>query len=160
MSGSPDGKHKAPIEQYEGIEPAPLPPIAPDGGLMPGPIGSPPSVPAATPKTFVCLRGPCRHYWELVTFMAAGNPSGTFGEDGLRDPDTGKPIALPRQINRTCLAHPGTETELTEDMVYDCNLWDPIVPGERLARDKNRRRYLKAHPEHRPTTEENTRGTR
>lgn len=146
-----DDKYKAPIEQYENIEAAALPPIAPDGGFTPGLLGLPPSVPAATPATFVCLRGPCRYYWELVTFMAAGNPSGTFGEGGLVDPVTGKTVSIPRQINRTCLVHAGTETELTEDTVYDCNLWDPIVPAERLLRDKNRERYWKRFPEHNPT---------
>lgn len=143
-------KIKAPIEQYESIEPGPMPPIAPDGGFVPALIGLPALVPAATPEHFVCLRGPCRHYWELVTFMAAGNPAGTFGPDGLKDPLTGKPVAAPRQINRTCLVHPGTETELTEDNVYDCSRWDPMSPRDLRRRLKDREAYFKKHPDHRP----------
>jgi hypothetical protein len=145
-----DDKHKSPIDQYKDVELGGLPAIAPDGGFMPGPLGVPPSVPAATPADFVCLRGPCRHYWQLETFMASGNPSDTWGEGGLVDVETGKPLRIPRQINRSCLAHPGTETELTEDCVYSCNKWDPLTPRELKARGKRQTKYFKLHPEQRP----------
>jgi len=148
-----DGKVKAPIEQYEKVEAGPMPPIAPDGGIAPGyGIGSAPAVPAATPQNMVCLRGPCRHYWELHTFMASGNPADTWGEDGLRD-EHGRPLRMPRQINRACLAHPGTETELTEDCVFFCSRWDPLSPRELKQIGKRREKYYRANPADRPTPE-------
>lgn len=140
-------KVRAPIDQYKDVELGPLPPIAPDGGFMPGGVGQPPPVPKATPENFVCLRGPCRHYWELETWMAAGNPAATFGPDGLKDA-SGAPLRPPRQINRTCLVHPGTETELTEDCVLACSRWDPLSPRELAKRLKARDRYFREHPEH------------
>lgn len=141
-----DFKHKAPIDQYEGIE-MPLLSVGANGTPNAGLVGQAAPIPPASPDTFVCLRGPCRHYWELVTFMASGNPAETWGPDGLKD-DDGNPIRMPRQINRTCLAHPGTETELTEDTVYACNRWDPLTPREVRARDKRIRKYLKLYPQH------------
>ena len=144
------GKHKAPVERYEKVEVSPLPPIAPDGGFVPGPMGNPPAVPAATPQAFVCLRGPCRYYWRFESFMASGNPSGTWGEGGLIDVQTGKPLRIPRQINHTCLAHPGTETELTDDLVYVCNRWDPLTPRELRAQLKRQEKHYRRHPDHRP----------
>jgi hypothetical protein len=151
-----DERRKVPAEQYKDISPAPMPPIAPDGGIAPGyGIGLAPAVPAATPTNFVCLRGPCRHYWEVHTFMASGNPAETWGEDGLKD-EHGKPIRQPRQINRSCLSAAGNEMELTEDTVYFCNRWDPLTARELRRREKPQQRYLKLHPEHAaiaPTTD-------
>jgi len=143
-----NGKHKTPIDAFARVEPGPLPPIAPDGGFMAGPVGAPPPIPAATPQTFVCLRGPCRHYWEIKTHMESGNPAETWGDDGLKD-ESGKPIAQPRAISRTCLAHPGTETDFTDDNVYACSRWDPLTAREVSKRDKRRSKYLKLYPEHR-----------
>jgi hypothetical protein len=140
-----DDKTKSPIDQYKDVELGGLPPIAPDGGFAPGPVGIPPSVDAATPDNFICLRGPCRHYWQMETFMASGNPKETWGPDGLKD-ERGAPLRVPRQLNRSCLAHPGTETELTEDCVYECNRWDPMTPREVRKLDKRRRVYLKLNP--------------
>lgn len=142
-----DDKHKAPLDQYEGVE-LPAIAVAPDGGIVG--VGSPISVPAATPENFVCLRGPCRHYWQVETFIAAGNPSGTFGPKGLIDPETKKPLRIPRQINRSCLAHPGTETELTEDCAFACNKWDPLTPREVRTKEKAAEKYYRIHPNHRP----------
>jgi hypothetical protein len=141
--------YKVPLESLSDVELGGLPSIAPDGGFAPDPIGMAPSVPAATPEHFLCLRGPCAHYWELETFFASGNPSMTWdAEDGLKD-DSGKPVRMPRQISRSCLAQPGMETELTDDVVYACNRWTPMTARELRARDKRRAKYLKIYPEHR-----------
>jgi len=153
-------KHKRPAAQYEDIDPSPLPPIAPDGGFMSTPIAQAPSVPAATPDVFVCLRGPCRHYWELQTFMGSGNPKDTWGDGGLREVESvdedgevtygeGE-VQMPRQSSRSCLAHPGTETELTDDAVYHCSRWDPMTPREVRRIERRREKHFKLHPEHRP----------
>lgn len=143
-----DEKVRVPLDTYAAIPASPLPPMAPDGGILPGSIGTPPPVPAADPAIFVCLRGPCRHYWEMVTHLVAGNPGETWGEDGLKDPD-GKPLVAPRQVSRVCQANPGTETEITDDVVYACNRWDPLLPSDQKALEKRRRVYLKQFPQYR-----------
>mgnify|MGYP001583113780 CR=1 FL=1 len=163
-----DPRHKAPADIYAGVAPAPLPPIAPDGGFAPkpGPVGPPPPLPAATPDTFLCLRGPCRHHWELVTHLEAGNPALTWDpEIGLKD-ENGQPVAQPKQHSRTCLVQAGTETDLTEDVVYACSRWDPDVRASLADRPwwqralaavasvaattpvARRRIYLALHPAH------------
>lgn len=141
--------YKVPLGAFDDVELGGLPPIAPDGGFAPGPVGTAPSVPAATADNFVCLRGPCIHYWQLETFFASGNPKETWGEDGLKNAD-GSPVRMPRQISRSCLAHPGTETELTDDAVYFCSRWEPMTAREAKARAKRIAKYFKNYPEHRP----------
>ena len=144
-----DGKHRSLVDQYANVQ---LPPPAIGPAATPigiGAVGSAAAVPAARPETFVCLRGPCRFYWELETFMASGNPQTTWDpEIGLKD-EHGKPIRMPRQVNRTCLVHPGTETELTEDVVYNCSRWDPMSPREVRAREKRIAKYFRNYPHHR-----------
>jgi len=130
---------------YADSPPAPLPPIAPDGGFAVVEIEPPAPVPPATPELFICLRGPCRHYWEIEAYFESGNPADIWEELGLPPP---------RQIHRTCKAHPGTETELTEGLVYACNLWDPLEPEELVQLDARRRRYYERNPTHRPADED------
>ncbi|MCC7024578.1 MAG: hypothetical protein IT338_17255 [Thermomicrobiales bacterium] len=79
-------RHKSPIDVYANIDSAPLPPIAPDGGIAAGTVGAPAPLPEATPQTFICLRGPCRYYGELKVHLDIGNPAQTFDPvHGLRD---------------------------------------------------------------------------
>jgi hypothetical protein len=138
-AGGDNERDSVPAERYADVQLPPGPPIAPDGGIAPGyGIQPAPAPPEATPDAFVCLRGPCRHYWHLETFAGAGNPKGTFENLGLREP---------RQINRTCIANPGHETDLTEDCVYECNLWDPLSPDQLDAIEARRRRYFEANQE-------------
>jgi hypothetical protein len=146
-----DPKVRTPLDTYKDVEPSPMPAIAPDGGFAPGPIGQPPPIPAATPEHFICLRGPCRSYWQMETFIASGNPKSTWDPvHGLKDPTTGEPLRVPRQISRSCLTHPGTTTELTDDNVYECSRWDPLTPRELKKREGRRSKYLGIHPEHDP----------
>jgi hypothetical protein len=143
-------KYKTPQTQYKDVELGPLP-VAPDGGIAAGAaIGMPPPVPEATPQQFVCLRGPCRHYWELVTDMGSGNPASTWDPiNGLKD-ELGQPLQIPRQINRSCLAQLGMETELTDDCVFDCNRWDPLSRSEIRKLERRRRRHFRRFPGHKP----------
>ncbi len=144
-------KHRSPTDAYKDFEPGPLPAIAPDGGFVPsaGPIGLPAAIPPAHPDSFICLRGPCRYYWQLETFLESGNPKETWDpEIGLKD-EHGEPIRMPRQITRTCLAHPGTTQELTEDTVFSCNRFDPLSPREVKGRQKRIEKYLRRYPQHR-----------
>ncbi len=146
-----DEKYKSLTDNFEDVAIGGLPPIAPDGGFIAtGPIGNGAIVPAADPRNFICVRGPCVHYWQRETFYASGNPAETWGEGGLVDGDH-KPIRMPRQIDRTCLAHPGTETELTDELVYDCGRWLPMTPRQVRKRDKLRRAYYKKNPDHDPS---------
>ncbi len=131
-------------------------------GLTPlaGPIGSTPPIPAADPVTFICLRGPCRHYWHFEAHMDSGNPKETWDpEIGLKDED-GNPIRQPRLIQRVCLAHPGVETELDDTTVYECSRWSPLTPREVRKLEKLRKSYYKRFPEHDPTFVPATRLTR
>ncbi len=142
MEDDEKGKYRAPIDRYKDVD-LPPPAVGPGATPMMGPIGEAPAVPAATPENFICLRGPCRHYWQRATFMASGNPSSTWDpEVGLKD-DQGNPIQMPRQIDRTCLAHNGTETDLTEDNVFECTRWDPMSPRELRARQRRIAAYLR-----------------
>lgn len=113
--------------RYADFEPAP----APAGGPSLG-YGLEPAEVAPPMEESICARGPCRHYWRMVSSAPMGNPAGTFEALGLPEP---------RQHNHVCLAHPGTETDLGDDQVFDCNRWDPI-PARALARRARRRRRV------------------
>lgn len=119
--------------RYADFKPSPAP-IGPGGSLMPdlGAVGQPAEVPAFDEEHVVCVRGPCRHYWHLVTTVGEGNPASTWEALG-RDP--------PRQHSHTCLANPGMETEFEDDAVYECNRWDPYTDAELAARDERRQLY-------------------
>jgi hypothetical protein len=134
------GKTFEPASKYDNVEPAPLPPMAADGGPVPGAgIGQPAPTPKATADNCVCLRGPCRHYWHLVTTFPSGNPGETW--EALE-------IDEPRQHHHLCLVHEGLETDLTDDCVFECSRWDPNSDDDQ--RDSDREKYYAAHPDHRP----------
>lgn len=240
-AGDQDGDlehgRKAPSETYRDIQPSPLPPIAPDGGFIAGSVAAPAPLPKATPENMICLRGPCRHLWQMRTHIVSGNSKLTFDpDDGLRetmpcpicqgerqamivpelalsyqtacryhatqgiwgptsnvgthdgsgppcrllpghqgahhhDPDKppnprpttcegcggsgvvadpqGAPVKEPRQLTTSCMLQPGVDTDLTDDIVYTCNHWDPIDPDYAAHREREKRRslYFKRHPE-------------
>lgn len=119
-------------KHYADFAPAAVP-VAPDGGIPPGyGLEQPQPLPAATPENFVCLRGPCRHHWHLVTMAGEGNPAGTWAELGLK---------APRQHHYACTANPGMETDLTDDCVFECSRWDPTPPHDLVQLDARRRAY-------------------
>jgi hypothetical protein len=135
-----DSKHD---EQPDEYNPPPIV-VAPDGGISAGFIGQPAAVPERTPANFICLRGPCRHYWHLVTMAGEGNPADTWEHLG---------ISAPRQHHHTCLMNPGFETSFADDNAFECNKWDPI-DGDELVQIRARRiRYYDAYPEHAPDME-------
>lgn len=140
-----DDKTRVPAEAFKDFEASPLP-LGPDGRPDGSAgIGAPTPIPPATVDNFVCLRGPCRYYWELVTHVETGNPAETWEALGLEPP---------RQINRVCLVNPGHETELTDDNVYACNRWDPEDGDQWRERERRRELWYSAHPEHRPTEDD------
>lgn len=146
LDADDDGRERIPLETFRGFQPGAVA-VAPDGGPVPGIIGPPVSIPDATPALFVCLRGPCRYYWELATLLVSGNPAETWGEGGLKD-ESGKPIRPPRQITRSCTYQDGIDTQFTDDIVYACNRWDPILPADEKRLEKRRRVYLKMFPQY------------
>lgn len=134
-----DDKEVVPSEKhYADFEPA-APPISPDGGIAMGfAVESPRAPPAVTAENFVCLRGPCRHYWHMVTMSGAGNPEGTWAALGLSEP---------RQHHHTCLVNPGMETSINDDCVFVCNRWDPIAPHDLVQLNTRRRAYYETAKE-------------
>ncbi len=140
-----DDEHtRTPLDAYADFEPQPIA-VAPDGGPAIEAMGPPAAVPPATPELFVCLRGPCRHYWEIETHLASGNPADTWGPDGLKDED-GNAIRAPRQITRACTYQAGIDTQFTDDIVYACNRWDPIIPIARVLTALRRRAHALIFP--------------
>lgn len=130
-------------KHYADFEPSGMP-IAPDGGMVPGFALEPPApLPELTPQNFVCLRGPCRHYWHLVTDVDMENPESTWDALG---------ISKPRQHHHTCLVNPGTESNLNGDHVHECSKWDPFAIHELVQLKARRQAYFDTNPD--PTPEE------
>lgn len=118
------------------FSPAPLA-IGPDGGIMPGiDVGAP--VPEATASEWVCLRGPCRNFLTLTGSFDAHNQNPTGGTFKRR--------------YYYCTAIVGTYIEMDDDVVYDCNRWEPEDPTEPdvLLRDLRRRSFFSRNPEFAP----------
>lgn len=108
----------------EDFDPGPVP----GPGFMPtvGPMPEP--IPPATPETMVCLRGPCKHYMELTSMFQHGNTKGTLEH-------------VPKQTNRFCRAIDGTDIDLTDELVFDCSEWEPLLKAEKLVRATRRAQY-------------------
>lgn len=106
-------------------------PIGPDGGFNPTLPVQPEPIPEATPENMVCLRD-CRYYMEVVSRFNAGNAKGTLGFQ-------------PRQINRFCKAIPGTDIDLTDELVSECSDWDPIPVDEVVAKSKRRQEWIEQY---------------
>lgn len=104
-------------------------PISPTGDFVPATstFESEP-IPEATEDNFICLRGPCRHYFEMVVHFAAGNTRGTL-------------TSVPMLTKRSCARIVGYEVDLTEEVVYRCNDWDPRSKEEIAAREARREEY-------------------
>ena len=119
-------------KHYADFEPAPAPTMGPNGAIQVGFVGAAVPAPIWNEDNVVCARGPCRHFWHLVTTVGEGNPAETWAELG---------IAQPRQHSYTCLVNPGMETEFGNDAVFGCNLWDPLTDSELAEREMRRELY-------------------
>lgn len=118
------------LDPFKEVEPIPVPPPAPDGGPnMARYLGEVEPIPAATPENFICLRGPCKNYVEIHSFAEVESR-------GLSH--------TPKQINRLCRVIPGTEIDLTDDCVFHCSEWTPLLPGEMVERNRRRALYQQA----------------
>lgn len=124
----PEDKKSLIGERMSSEEPGGMLPVAPDGGILQSkPVEQLRPIPAATPENFVCLRGPCVRYLEIVSLSDVNAP--TLGRD-------------PIQLNRYCRAIPGIEIDLTEDAVSACSDWDPIAPKLLEALQARRDAYM------------------
>ena len=115
--------------------------IGAGGGIAASPVGEPPPTLPATPEHFVCLQGPCKHYWKLVTPFDAGNPASTWKALG-REP--------PKKTHHTCLVNPGHETSFGETVALECNLHTPLLAADLRERTSKLISYYRAFPEHHP----------
>ena len=109
------------LDQLMAADPAPLPPVAPDGGFSPQIAGEPAPIPEATVQTCICMAGPCRWYMQLLTFFPSGNTEGSPGYDA-------------RQWVRYCDVLRSAHISLAEELVYECNRWEPISDVEKKRR--------------------------
>lgn len=122
--------------------PRELPTVANFAHGAPLTLGDPEPVPERTPENLICLRGPCRYFWSMETMGHSGNPASYWRELG---------VAPPRQRHLSCLRDPSGETDFTDDNVFTCNQWDPLlsdapsavpIPQDELtAREYRRRLY-------------------
>lgn len=102
---------------------------------MPGyGVGSSEPIPELSEETTPCLRGPCRHFWTVITDVGAGNPKGTWDALG---------ISAPKQYLHSCLYSPSHEMDLTDEAVFDCTAWDPLTEREVKDLDSRRKAYWK-----------------
>lgn len=131
---APEGKVKSLGDKLYGDFSPSAVPRAPDGGIQPGfAADAGPSRPEPTEENYICLRGPCRHFWHLTATAGEGNPASTWEALG---------VAAPREHYLTCLVHPGIETQLSfDELVHDCNRWDPLSPSEVGEREERRLLY-------------------
>jgi len=126
QGGDPDAKRKSPHDQYADFSPAPVPVNPEDGSPLPVEamqMQQAPAAPAVTEENMICCRGPCQHFWHVVTLAPDGGISGL------------------KQHSYSCIRNAGMETELGDDCVFDCNLWDPIDPTDLRTRDLRREHY-------------------
>lgn len=103
-------------ELQEGIEPAPMPPRAPDGGLE-----FTPAVPIEEGPPRLCESGPCRHYHRLDVQMDAANPRAERVNGRL----VRHAKVFHVLVNHYCYPDVGIETNLGSMPVLSCNRWDP-----------------------------------
>lgn len=127
------GTFTDPLETFLTTQNEPLPPMSPDGGFAPTMNFQPEPIPEATLENFICLRGPCRHYFEARNPFPAGNAAGTFA-------------APPTQTTRYCKAMT-PPLDLTDEVMYECNTWHPLRSAEKFALEEARDEWWNANPE-------------
>lgn len=111
------------------FSPAPLPPVAADGGpeLAPAPVSSLRVLPITR-----CDLGPCRHLHVITNQIDSQQPlDGTQG-------------FLTIGTARSCYANPGADGELGAP-VFACNRWDPVQRAEAKQLEERRQQYLLKH---------------
>jgi hypothetical protein len=93
-------------------------------------------MPDYTPENVICLRGPCKHYWEMKLFFESGNTEGTMPE-------------APKYTQRACLRQSGVVQNLNDDVVFECSSWEPMTKVERNVQDAAREEFYQENPQFR-----------
>ena len=104
------------------------PPIGPDGGFAPQPLGEPPAIPKMTAANCPCLAGPCRYLIDQIVWFPAGNAEGSPGADS-------------REVVRYCDRFQSAPINLTDELVFECSSWTPLSAHE-LAEREARKDHL------------------
>lgn len=130
-----DGMPKVtPTERLlKGWSPAPLPPVAADGGLQLESL--PKSLPQVAPIP-ICELGPCHHYHRVATRMDAQDPLVLAA---------GEQAQIFVQIGRACYPSPGVEFDITSDPPRECSRWTPMTPAEVAEAEARRFAYAERH---------------
>lgn len=109
------------------FSPPPMDPTNPVG-FMPGGYAEPYAQPAATEENFICLRGPCVHYWEQKMFLNVGNTQDVLDH-------------APILVSRGCMRQAGYYYDLTDETIGDCNQWEPRDPEEIALQNQRREKF-------------------
>lgn len=89
---------------------------------------SPNPAPPFDEEHAMCLKGPCRHFWRIVTHLDTMN-AGTLEKQ-------------PIKISMSCLRQPGMEMDLSGDEpILQCNQWEPMQVFEIAERERLRDNY-------------------
>jgi hypothetical protein len=93
-------------------------------------------------EDWICLRGPCRKYARFKHQIDAEVPHEEDGSPASSYAD-GSPVVPHTQTVHYCFPHPGVEMSMTNEVMTDCNLWDPEDPADpdTAARDRRRASY-------------------
>jgi hypothetical protein len=94
-------------------------------------------MPEFTAENVICLRGPCRHYWETKQYFEAGNTAGTLDH-------------APMYTQKICLKQPGVIVNMNDEVVKECNAWEPLDNLATTQRDKAREEFYQRNPQFRP----------
>lgn len=124
-------------ELQEGWDPAPLPPVAPDGGIEIQSL----RVAAQAPPS-LCEAGPCRHYHVFQMELDVQKPLADRVERGTL---IGAPPDIPVVVQTQKYCYPDVGIELGplgEHNIMSCNRWSPIAEHERKHDDEMRARFF------------------
>ena len=104
-----------------------------------GPLFHVPAPPAPAPafcaSNVPCLRGPCRHYFEIWGHFEHGNPPDT---PGIADGQL-------RVRAMSCMRVAGKEFDLSADApILACNQWDPLLPDDLDELERRRARWRRS----------------
>jgi hypothetical protein len=80
-------------------------------------MGEPAPIPEANIDTMICMAGPCRHYVSQIVWFPSGNTEGSPGYDAKEEV---------RYCDRLRSAH----ISLTDELVFQCNCWEPLSEEE------------------------------
>ena len=114
----------------EGFDPAPLPPIGPDGALE---LEPPRKMPDPPPR--MCEAGPCVNYHRFEIQLDVTRPIAERVEEGGKLVGAAPPMPFHVRVFHYCYPTPGVETDLGDMPVLSCNRWQPCT-REQIAKEQ------------------------